>query len=123
MISLGNITGTVSIAIDGHDEHSVGRFEVPVTTTFDRETSTATLEAAADGSIRAAMAAALREAADRLLEGIPTATVTETTLDAEPSEDGHIVTCATCGIQMTWNGPATLEHAENGAHIFTDRYI
>lgn len=123
MISLGNITGTVSVGLDGHDQDSVARFEVPVTTTLDRETSTATLEGAPDGPIRAAMAEALRGAADRLLEGIPMAMVTETTLDAETGEDGHIVTCATCGTQMTWNGPATLEHAENGAHVFTDRYI
>jgi len=115
MISLGNITGTVSVGLDGHDQNSVARFEVPVTTTFDRETSTATLEGAPDGPVRAAMAEALRGAADRLLEGIPTATVIE--LDAPPTEHSHTATCDVCGSQLVSNRPMTLKHADDGTHI------
>lgn len=125
MATLGNITGTVTIGFDGHDTLSVSQFEVPVTTGIDQETGDVHLELATDEAIRTAAATALREAADRLLAATPTATVTVSEGDLEDalSEDGHVLTCPTCGIEMTWNGPATLEHADNGAHVFTPRYI
>jgi hypothetical protein len=68
------------------------------------------------------MATALRQAADQLLDGIPTATAIETPLDAETSEDAQVLTCATCGHQMAWNGPAILQHGPDGAHALDTRF-
>lgn len=120
MAKLGNITGTVSVGLDGHDTHSIATFEIPVTTTVDTQAGIAYIEAASGDAIRLAAAEALMDAASRLLNSLPTADVED--LHATPRDDAHTVTCATCGEQMTWNGPATLEHADNGAHVFSPRF-
>lgn len=89
MINLGSITGTVSIGIDGHQPTAVGTFSVPVTTTFDPVTNTATVTAAPHAAIIAAAVAALQDAATQMLASIPTAEVTESPEDetdrAEPA--------------------------------------
>lgn len=78
MISLGNISGTISVGIDGHDQIAVATFEVPVTTTLDPDTGGAVLTAAPHDAVIAAAAAALKDAAEELLATLPSAEVTTT---------------------------------------------
>jgi hypothetical protein len=57
------LTGSILIRIGNTEAQEVATFEVPVVTTFDAATMTATLTG---GDVRGAMAHALRATADRL---------------------------------------------------------
>lgn len=76
MITLGSITGTVSIAIEGHEPTAIGTFSIPVTVAQDPDGG-AVLNAAPHDAILAAAAAALQNAGTKLLASLPTAEVTE----------------------------------------------
>lgn len=78
MISAGNITGEISIAIDGHEHRAIARFEVPVSITADPEVEGGyVLNAAPHQTIIEAAAGALTEAATQLLASIPSADITD----------------------------------------------
>jgi len=48
-------------------------------------------------------------------------TPTPDLLPAELAPNGRVITCPECGETMSHDGPATIEHANDGAHIFSPR--
>ena len=111
MAALLPITGTVCVSIAGSEALGLGTFSIPAAVSLDAKTGIATLEAATDDTIVAAMAEALRSAADQILATLPTA-VAET-----------IAVCPPCGAELgVKDASITIEHGLNGGHIENHRY-
>ena len=75
MAALLPITGTVSVTLDGCEATALGTFSIPAAVSLDAKTGITTLEAAPYDTVVAAMAEALRSAADQILATLPNAVV------------------------------------------------
>ncbi|MGX5772685.1 hypothetical protein ACWKWN_18235 [Microbacterium trichothecenolyticum] len=116
MTTIGTLRGGISVGFGDQEPVEVGAFEVPVVATIEGPRSgddlTVTIQTAPD-TLRAAIAGALREAADQIeADGAPR--------DLAPAdlEPGYVVIrCADCDSQTVGRPGDRLEHGRYGSHI------
>lgn len=90
-------TGRILIAIGDNPPTEVAAFSIDYATERTRPTEI-TLRS---GDVNASIAFALREAADRLDPVVA------------------LIRCPECPATLAYDGTATLEHADGGAHVFS----
>lgn len=118
---VARIPASVTLSIGNTPVDTVVAFDVPLEGSVRRTgPSEITLTPPAGGSLGRAFAAALRQLADRVDPDVPDAPVDLDPVDLEPGF--VIVRCPVCEASQVGRPGDALEHADDGAHVYSATY-
>ncbi|MDF2554142.1 MAG: hypothetical protein K0R60_37 [Microbacterium sp.] len=115
MMTLATIKGTVLIGISSAQGVEVAEFTLPVQVDAEARDPGVVRYSVGPDSLGHAIAAALREVADRVDPDVPNAAPADLPADLEPG--WVVLACPDCDATAVGRPGESIEHADGGAHV------